>query len=881
MNTKKLFSSLVRTGTRLAILASMLMTAFIGSVTPALAAPRVASVSVGAQVGTLTTGTAGSVTYLVTVTKATSNALLANLTVTGLAGFAQCANAGSPGPCWIFSPTFLAWASGTGSQNSTLTIKTSNATAAGSLSFTVNAIRTLSPGDNASTTGTLTINNVLLTPTITFGAAPTPTFPGGNFTVSATTNSNGALTYSVVSGPCAFVSGATFSSSGAGTCVVQANTAATSTYAAGSAQQSITISASSGSSFDLWAVTGATTLPGLANPVTVWGYNTTNAPVTQPGGPVLIVNQGTNVSITLHNQLAETTALLFQGQNMIPDLAGANAGGSKTYTFTASKPGTFLYEAGLMTGTQHQVAMGLYGTLIVRPTGAPSQAYGNAATAFDKEQVLVLSELDTALNNSANPAAFDMRTYSPKYYLINGKAYPNTDPISVVDSIADSKVLLRYVNAGLQAHAMSTLGLSQTLVGQDGNAAIPHPVVSETIAPGQTLDTLVTIPGSATSGAQYPLYDASLFLRNNTGTDTSVGLGGMLTMLTVGTATPPPSDTTGPVASALGLSANPTNGLVDVTVTATISDASTGNINIAATEFYIDTTAGSPIAMTTGAFDSPTESVTGTIPTATLGILATGDHTIHVRGQDSAGNWGDFETITLTLTPPAPPASGLYFSTVGTTGSGPSGVGTDVADIYFYDGSDYGLLPPAIDAPNGTNVDGFDRASATTFYMSFTGDVTLPGAGTVQNEDVVFYDGANWSVYFDGTANGIGASNIDAISIVGGTLYFSTSDTTLPTGVSGVGDDADIYSWNGSTIARVFDATLAGWSSNNVDGFIYVDATHFYLSYSPTGTSVSGLGTVQDEDVVYYNSGAWSMYFDGTAHGLTDNALDIDAFDRP
>lgn len=877
MNTKNLFSSLVRTGTRLTILASMLMTAFIGSVTPAFALPRVFSVSVGSQTGTLTTGTAGSVTYTVSVTKATSNALLANLTVTGLAGFAQCANAGSPGPCWIFSPAFLLWGSGTGSQNSTLTIKTSNATAAGPFNFTVNALRTVSPADNASSIGILTINAVLITPTITFDPAPTPTFPGANFTVNATTNSNGALTYSVVSGPCAFVSSATFSSSGVGTCVVQANTAATSTYAAGSAQQSITISADTGSSFDLYAVTGTTTLPGLANPVTVWGYNTSNTPVTQPGGPVLIVNQGTSVSITLHNQLAETTALLFQGQNMIPDLTGANAGGTKTYTFTASKPGTFLYEAGLMTGTQHQVAMGLYGTLIVRPTGAATQAYASSATAFDKEQVLVLSELDTALNTSADPATFDMRTYSPRYYLINGKAYPNTDPISVD---ADDTVLLRYVNAGLQAHAMSTLGLSQTLVGQDGNATIPHLVVSETIAPGQTLDTLVTIPGSAASGAQYPLYDASLFLRNNTGTDTSVGLGGMLTMLTVGTATPPPSDTTGPVASALGLSANPTNGLVDVTVNATLSDVSTGNINIAAAEFYIDTTAGSPTAMTTGAFDSPTESVTGIIPVATLGILATGDHTIYVRGQDSASNWGNFETITLTLTPPAPPASGLYFSTVGKTGSGPSGVGTDAADIYFYDGSVYGLSP-AIDAPNGTNVDGFDQASATTFYMSFTGDVTLPGAGTVQNEDVVFYDGAIWSVYFDGTASGLGASNIDAISVIGGTLYFSTSDTTLPTGVSGVGDDADIYSSNGSAIARVFDATLEGWSSNNVDGFVYVDATHFYLSYSPTSTSVAGLGTVQDEDVVYYNSGAWSMYFDGTAHGLTDNALDIDAFDRP
>jgi len=82
----------------------------------------------------------------------------------------------------------------------------------------------------------------LTTPTITFGAAPSATYLGGNFTVSATTNSNGALTYSYVSGPCIQVSGGTFNSTGAGMCVVQANTAATSTYSAGSAQQSVTIS---------------------------------------------------------------------------------------------------------------------------------------------------------------------------------------------------------------------------------------------------------------------------------------------------------------------------------------------------------------------------------------------------------------------------------------------------------------------------------------------------------------------------------------------------------------------------------------------------------------------------------------------------------------
>ncbi len=84
---------------------------------------------------------------------------------------------------------------------------------------------------------------ILATPTITFDPAPSPTYLGGNFTVHATTNSDGALTYSYVSGPCALVNANTgvFSSSGAGVCVVQANTAATSTFSAGFAQQSVTI----------------------------------------------------------------------------------------------------------------------------------------------------------------------------------------------------------------------------------------------------------------------------------------------------------------------------------------------------------------------------------------------------------------------------------------------------------------------------------------------------------------------------------------------------------------------------------------------------------------------------------------------------------------
>ncbi|MBD3783065.1 MAG: hypothetical protein IE926_08940, partial [Micrococcales bacterium] len=47
-----------------------------------------------------------------------------------------------------------------------------------------------------------------------------------------------------------------------------------------------------------------------------------------------------------------------------------------------------------------------------------------------------------------------------------------------------------------------------------------------------------------------------------------------------------------------------------------------------------------------------------------------------------------------------------------------------------------------------------------------------------------------------------------------------------------------------------------------------------------TITGAGGL-TAQDEDVLEYTNGTWSVWFDGTAHGLTSNGLDVDAFSIP
>jgi hypothetical protein len=340
-------------------------------------------------------------------------------------------------------------------------------------------------------------------------------------------------------------------------------------------------------------------------------------------------------------------------------------------------------------------------------------------------------------------------------------------------------------------------------------------------------------------------------------------------------------DRTAPSISGLTLTPSTTTSNAAVAISATASDTASGGSNISAAEYFIDTAgaAGSGAAMTVGAA-APSASITASIPAATVSTLTPGNHTIYVRAKDAAGNWSALSSATLTVQ-----GDLLYFSTLGNTN--PPGVaGTaDDADIYFWNGTSFSRIFDATTAgiPAAANVDGMEFVDATHFYLSFVADTTITGLGTVQDEDIVYYNNGVWSVYFDGTAQGLTAGNldIDAFSIQGGILYFSTVGNTNPPGVTGTADDADIYAWNGTSFSRVFDATTAGIpAAANVDGMEFVDATHFYLSFV-ADTTITGLGTVQDEDVVYYNNGVWSVYFDGTARGLTAGNLDVDAFDLP
>src|SRR2546423_13107889 len=158
-------------------------------------------------------------------------------------------------------------------------------------------------------------------------------------------------------------------------------------------------------------------------------------PTMQVPGPTLIVTQGQTVTVNLTNNLptaAGNTSILFPGFNVTTGsgVAGlltqeAVPGGTVTYTFTASTPGTRAYYSG--TQGDLQVEMGLYGAIIVLPAAVPAActsglhaanltaegahgesdfrlaaaAYDHAQTCYDREYLFQFSEMDPTIHTQA------------------------------------------------------------------------------------------------------------------------------------------------------------------------------------------------------------------------------------------------------------------------------------------------------------------------------------------------------------------------------------------------------------------------------------------------------------------------------------------------
>jgi hypothetical protein len=269
-----------------------------------------------------------------------------------------------------------------------------------------------------------------------------------------------------------------------------------------------------------------------------WGFAAGGGRPQYPG-PTLIVDQGDTVSVTVTNDLpaadGQRVSLSFPGQAPVSAACGAaagcvqgpialeaNTGQSVTYTFTASRPGTFLYNSA--SRPDLQVEMGLFGAIVVRPSGfgamTTPQAYATPASAYDQEYLFLLSEMDSQIHDlveSGGVAAVDrsgrLANYFSNYWFINGRNAPDTMAEAYVGRLPTQpynslprthpgdRVLMRGVGAGRQMHPFHHHGNHARVIAVDGfvkESGLPgappldlsHEVFTIQSLPGQTVDAI-------------------------------------------------------------------------------------------------------------------------------------------------------------------------------------------------------------------------------------------------------------------------------------------------------------------------------------------------------------------------------------------------------
>jgi FtsP/CotA-like multicopper oxidase with cupredoxin domain len=281
------------------------------------------------------------------------------------------------------------------------------------------------------------------------------------------------------------------------------------------------INLSEGSSLHMWGFgdltqgTGATHTEGI-------GYNLPQYP-----GPTLIVTEGEQVTINLTNYgVPDPVSMVVPGHRVTASGGAmglvtnhATFGNTVQYTFTAGKPGTYVYHSLDGPNPGLHAEMGLLGALVVQPADGSRSAYGaGTGTDYDQEYLYLLTEADPDVHfqmERGHYGHFTNHDRAATIYFVNGRVYPDLvqgdyNPLfphqpyqSLSFSHPRDKVLVRTANAGHDSHPFHYHGENHRFIGRDGKMLSSDGVIADlgrsdnTInsAPKQTLDAIWTWSG--------------------------------------------------------------------------------------------------------------------------------------------------------------------------------------------------------------------------------------------------------------------------------------------------------------------------------------------------------------------------------------------------
>ncbi|XJZ28025.1 multicopper oxidase family protein [Bacillota bacterium Lsc_1132] len=277
-----------------------------------------------------------------------------------------------------------------------------------------------------------------------------------------------------------------------------------------------------------------------------WGYNGSIP------GPTIVVNQGDYVQIIVENRLPNDTSVHWHGlivsnkMDGVPGPGGSpiiKPGESFTYEFYMHQAGTFMYHSHVNNAIQE--LMGLSGMFIVR---------GKQQEPVQRDFVLLLQEWAVktesepdSMNIGANqqsgskkqngmqqsnmkmgimPGTYeiDPEAMTYNYFTINGKAYPDTEPLFVRYG---EKVRLRLGNLSMDSHPMHFHGHDVIVIAADGNTIPTYSRMKKNtinVAPGETWDIefFANNPGNWVFHCHKPHHTTNAH---------SKGIGGMLTLV--------------------------------------------------------------------------------------------------------------------------------------------------------------------------------------------------------------------------------------------------------------------------------------------------------------------------------------------------------------
>lgn len=202
-----------------------------------------------------------------------------------------------------------------------------------------------------------------------------------------------------------------------------------------------------------------------------------------------------------------------------------------------------------------------------------------------------------------------------------------------------------------------------------------------------------------------------------------------------------------------------------------------------------------------------------------------------------------------------------------------------------------GNTPTSTPTPTATTT---PIAGSGIIYVSSSTNAKVDGL-SFRDEDLLAYNAATnqWAIVFDGSDVGVGNANLDDFAFLDDSSILMSFDKAIQFPTLGLVDDSDIVKFiatqlgpnTSGSFTPFFDGSAVGLTtaSEDIDAFAYTSDGKLLIS--TYGVAAVGALQAQDEDLLRFTptslgattAGAWELFFDGSAVGLTTSSEDVTA----